>query len=156
VIFESHGLTTTLRHATPPALFWASAHALTESIEPWNSPGANGEPTSAMTKMVMSVGVIPTSVACSGSLVHGSAAADVVVSPPATVVATALVVAALAAVATVAEPELLSSSLRLQAAAVTASRRAAANADERDRTRRSICSPLCTSAPPSTPRVGAP
>src|SRR4249920_3164996 len=53
VILESHGLTTTLRQATPPALFWASPHALTASIEPWNRPGANGEPVSAMTKIVI-------------------------------------------------------------------------------------------------------
>ena len=53
VSLESHSFTTTLRQATPPILLWASPHALTASIEPWNSPGANGEPVSAITKIVI-------------------------------------------------------------------------------------------------------
>ncbi len=67
-------------------LFWASPHALTASIEPWNRPGANGEPVSAITKIVIASAVTPVSVACSGSEAHLSAAADVVVSPEAAVV----------------------------------------------------------------------
>ena len=59
---------------------------------PWNRPGASGDPTSAITSMVIVVGVMPTSVACNGTL-HGLAA--VVGVPAAAVVAdaAALVVA---------------------------------------------------------------
>jgi hypothetical protein len=108
---------------------------LTASIEPWNTPGASGEPVSAITRIVMSSGVTPTSVACSGSLLHLSAAvvavvAATVVSLPFAVVALASAVVAGAAVAA-GEPEL--SSLRLQAAAVTASSTVATSADDRDR-----------------------
>src|SRR6516164_9567078 len=40
------------------------------SMFPWNRPGASGDPTSAMTSTVMSVGVTPTSVACRVVLPH--------------------------------------------------------------------------------------
>ena len=49
VSLESHALTTTLRQATPPLLLMSSPHAFTASIEPWKTPGASGEPVSAIT-----------------------------------------------------------------------------------------------------------
>src|SRR5579862_2024964 len=44
---------------------------------PWNRPGASGEPTSAITSTVISVGVIPTSVDCRVTPEHGLGAAVV-------------------------------------------------------------------------------
>src|SRR3954468_12701677 len=44
------------------------------SIEPWNRPGDRGEPTSAMTVTLMSVGVTPTSLASNVLPLQASAA----------------------------------------------------------------------------------
>src|SRR5437870_3853699 len=49
----------------PPWAFQYLANALTASTLPWNRPGASGDPTSAITWMVMSVAVTPTSLAWS-------------------------------------------------------------------------------------------
>src|ERR1700680_2471009 len=49
---------------------------------PWNRPGASGEPTSAMTSMVMSVEVTPPSVACSGVVHWFGAVVDVAAAAP--------------------------------------------------------------------------
>src|SRR5258708_35376481 len=58
---------------------------------PWNRPGASAEPTSAIVSTVMSVGVMPASVACSVADAHGLGAVDDVVAPAAAVVAGAAV-----------------------------------------------------------------
>src|SRR4051812_3909368 len=138
VIFESHGLTTTFRQATPPSALMVLPQAVTASIAPWKSPGASGDPVSAMTKTVISVGVTPTSVACSGSLPHFAAAACAVDSVVAGVEAAggvAVVCADVAAVVAAADAlvavPLLSSPLRPQAAAVAISTSAAAQAEAR-------------------------
>ncbi len=49
---------------------------------PWKSPGASGEPTSAMTSTVMVVGVTPTSLACRFAPLHFEDAADAVPDEP--------------------------------------------------------------------------
>src|SRR5579862_786237 len=86
---------------------------------PWNRPGASGEPTSAITSMVMSVGVMPTSVACSVTLAHGLGAAVVALA--------AAVVGAAAAVVAGGLLELL----REQAPASTQTATSAVSATER-------------------------
>src|SRR6185437_8634085 len=48
------------------------AHACTASTEPWNRPGRNGEPVSAITVTVIVVGLTPTSVDFSVVVLHWS------------------------------------------------------------------------------------
>src|SRR5579862_4680020 len=60
------------------------------SMLPWNRPGARGEPTSAITSTVMSVGVMPMSVDCRVTLAHELGAVDVVGAAAAAVVGAAM------------------------------------------------------------------
>jgi hypothetical protein len=131
VSFESQVRTLIWRQPTPPLALTVLAQACTPSIEPWNNPGASGEPTSAITSIVMSFGVMPTSVACKGSLAHFAAmsAAVVSVAPPVSavvvsvaplaVVAVVVAVVAAAAAVVLSPPELLLSSRPHAAAAAT-------------------------------------
>jgi hypothetical protein len=114
---------------------------------------------SAITSIVMSFGVTPTSLACNGALAQSIAAVVAVVAatvvslptavvvslPPAAVVAVAPAVVAEAAVAGGA---LELSLLRLQAAAVVASSSAATSADDRDRLPSLMRSPFDAEALP--------
>src|SRR5258707_8059222 len=70
--FESAVFTTTWRHASPPLALMYLAHASTPSTDPWNSPGRNGEPVSAMTVTVIVLGVTPTSDAVSAVVLQTS------------------------------------------------------------------------------------
>ena len=76
---ESHCSTCTCRQPRPPAAFTALAQAFVPSIEPWNRPGANSDPTSAITTTVIVSAETPVSVAFSATPAHGSALAAVVV-----------------------------------------------------------------------------
>src|SRR5437899_6737505 len=77
--FESHTMTLTWRHPMPPWAFQYLANALTASTLPWNSPGDRGDPTSAITWIVMSPAVTPTSVACN-VLLHADVVSAAVVA----------------------------------------------------------------------------
>src|SRR6185295_4270519 len=80
--FESAVTTVTSRQASPPCAFTYCAHALTPSTEPWKRPGRSGEPTSAMTVTLISVGVTPISLDSNVLPLHASVLLAVLVGPP--------------------------------------------------------------------------